>query len=65
MSEHGQDFISKLFAKLSLVKKIEAETGRSTGPAQKEVLRQISQVSKVQGGNPISGRGVTKSGKED
>lgn len=65
MNEQGPSFLGQLLTKLSMVKKIEAETGKPTGAAQKEVLRQITQVSKSKSGNPISGEGVTKSGKED
>lgn len=63
MAEQESSFISQLFAKLADVIKIQEETGKSTGAAQKETRRQISQASK--GGNPVKGEGVTKSGQED
>lgn len=63
MVERNGSFISQLLEKLASVRKIEAETGVSTQAAQAEALRQISQASK--GGDPVKGKGVTKSGKED
>jgi len=63
--ENQTSFITKLFDKLAHVKEISEKTGVNTSAAQKEVIRQIGQVSKTQGGNPINGYGVTKSGKED
>jgi len=65
MNEQRPSFSEQLLAKLSMAKKIEAETGKPTTAAQKEVLRQITQVSKLKDGDPISGKGITKSGKED
>jgi len=64
-SSDKEPFISKLLAKLAFTQQVAAETGKKTGSAEKEVLRQIKQVSTEHGGNPISGTGVTKSGKED
>ena len=58
----GETFISGLMEKLAAVKRIEAETGKPTKAAQSETKRQIGQAMK---GNPITGKGVTKSGKED
>jgi len=63
MVEQDSSFLSKLFEKLANMKKIESEAGISTQAAQREALRQITQASK--GGDPIKGKGVTKSGKED
>ncbi len=54
-----------MFQKLAYVISVQEETGKPTQAAQKEVLRQIGQVSRAKGGNPITGDGVTKSGKED
>ena len=42
--------------------KINKETGSSVESALEEVDRQIKQ---AQRGNPITGKGVTKSGEED
>ncbi|GIW63755.1 MAG: hypothetical protein KatS3mg091_557 [Patescibacteria group bacterium] len=61
----GESFLSQLLKKLSDVRRIEEKTGRSIKAAQQEVLRQIGQTSPKRGGNPITGEGVTKSGKED
>ena len=58
-------FISLLIQKLAFVKQIASQTGISTSAAQNEVLRQMGQVSTSQGGDNITGEGVTKSGSED
>ena len=68
MGEHsgGTDsgsFISQLFTKLAFTKEVEIATGKSTHAAQLEVERQIHQANK--GGDPVKGKGVTKSGEED
>lgn len=63
--EKDESFLGALFKKLAAVKNVGAETGKDTTAAQNEVLKQIKQVSKNQGGEPISGKGVTKSGRED
>jgi hypothetical protein len=65
MSERGQSFLSLLLEKLANMIKIEKQTGISTAAAQREVWRQIRQISLEKGGDPITGRGVTKSGEED
>ena len=65
MSERNQSFLAQLLAKLSFTKQVEKQTGKSTEAAQREVWRQISQTSPQKGGDPITGRGVTKSGQED
>jgi len=67
-SNNGGDrpsFVALLFQKLAFTKQVESQTGKSTGAAQTEVLRQIRQVSKSQGGDGITGKGVTKSGGDD
>lgn len=58
----GQSFLASLFEKLSNVIDIGRQTGTDTTRAQEEVLRQIKQACQ---GNPITGEGVTKSGRED
>jgi hypothetical protein len=66
MSEHGENggsFISGLLQKLAVTKQIAEVTGRSTKAAEREVERQIRQASK--GGDPVKGKGVTKSGGDD
>lgn len=65
MSEQDKSFLAQLLAKLSFTKQVEEQTGKSTQAAQKEVWRQIKQTIPKEGGNPITGRGVTKSGEED
>jgi len=65
MSERDQSFLAQLLAKLAFTKEVEKQTGRPTTAAQQEVWRQIHQTSLNKGGDPITGRGVTKSGKED
>ena len=65
MSERDQGFLSQLFEKLSFTKQVEKATGKPTTAAQQEVWRQIGQTSPQKGGDPITGRGVTKSGQED
>jgi len=65
MSERDQSFLDQLFKKLADTIRIQQETGVSTEAAQREVWRQISQTSLKRGGDPITGRGVTKSGPED
>jgi len=65
MSERDQSFLAQLFKKLANTIRVQQETGASTEAAQKEVWRQISQISPQKGGDPITGKGVTKSGQED
>ena len=65
MSERDQSFLAQLLAKLSFTKQVQAQTGKPTTAAQNEVWRQIGQTSPNKGGDPITGKGVTKSGKED
>lgn len=62
-SEHGGSFLSALLKKLAYTKEVESVTGDSTKAAQDEVMRQIKQA--MNGGDPVRGRGVTKSGEED
>ncbi len=64
MSEK-ESFLAQLLAKLAVTRQIEDQTGKSTQAAQGEVWRQIGQTSPKKGGDPITGKGVTKSGKED
>lgn len=63
-SEKGS-FLGLLVAKLSYVRRIEAEIGKSTAPLQADVMRQIGQTSPKVGGNIFTGEGVTKSGIHD
>jgi hypothetical protein len=65
MLERGQSFLSLLLEKLANMIKIEKQTGISTAAAQREVWRQIHQISSTKGGDPITGICVTKSGEED
>ncbi|MGB9883418.1 MAG: hypothetical protein ACPLRN_02790 [Microgenomates group bacterium] len=65
MSERDQSFLSSLFKKLADTMRIQEETKKPTTAAQNEVWRQIGQTSREKGGNPITGKGVTKSGQED
>lgn len=59
-----KSFIDILVKKLSFVKQIENQKGVSTGAVQRDVERQMRQVSRSEKGNIISGEGVTKSGIE-
>lgn len=66
MAEQGgssESFISGLFRKLAFTKEVAKATGKSTEAAQREVERQIGQA--IRGGDPVKGKGVTKSGNED
>lgn len=63
MEGKSDSFVSSLFAKLAMTKEVEAVTGKNTDAAQNEALRQISQA--IQGGDPVKGEGVTKSGGDD
>lgn len=63
--ENGPSFLASLLKKKSFTIGVEEQTGRSTSAAQREVDRQIGQVSSSQNGNFITGEGVTKSGKEE
>ncbi len=65
MVEMEKSFLSLLLKKLAFTMQVEKITGKSTKPAQEEVWRQIGQTSPKKGGDPITGKGVTKSGKED
>lgn len=58
MAEH-------LLKKLATVRRMGELTGAKMDSAEREVERQLEQVSKVNGGNPITGKGITKSGDED
>ncbi|GEM_PF-1840363 len=61
--ENSGSFISELFKKLAFTKEVAKATGKSTEAAQREVERQIGQA--VRGGDPVKGKGVTKSGDDD
>jgi hypothetical protein len=61
--EHNDSFLAGLLRKKAAVEEIENETGANVNSALKEVDRQISQC--LSGGNPIKGKGVTKSGELD
>jgi len=63
--ERGSSFLALLVRKLAAVERIQSETGANMGAAIKEVGRQITQTSPKRDGNPITGKGVTKSGPED
>lgn len=65
MSEKDNSFLESLLKKLAFTKQVEEVTGKPTKAAQEEVLRQIRQTSPKKGGDPITGKGVTKSGPED
>lgn len=54
----GTSFLAELLKKLSTT----IATSGENSAAANEVKRQISQVSRSAGGDPISGSGVTKSG---
>jgi hypothetical protein len=58
-----RSFLDCLVKKLAFAKEVE-KLGVSTVASQKDTLRQVSQVSKWQNGDIISGKGVTKSGIE-
>lgn len=60
-----ESFAGELFRKYAAVKLIETRTEVVTRAAEQEVLRQVKQVSLINGGNPITGEGVTKSGLGD
>jgi len=62
--ETNSSFLAGLLKKKSFTIGVEEQTGNSTQAAQREVDRQIGQVSKTQNGNVISGEGVTKSSQE-
>ncbi|MEM5777877.1 MAG: hypothetical protein QXJ06_05560 [Candidatus Aenigmatarchaeota archaeon] len=51
--------------KMSFVIRAEEEAGIKTDALVKEVQRQISQISPQKNGDPITGKGVTKSGEGD
>ena len=59
-----RSFLDVLVKKLSFVREVEDHKRVSTGAVQNDIKRQMSQVSKAQNGNIISGEGVTKSGIE-
>jgi len=60
-----KSFLQHLINKAAATMKIGEESGEDVGPALKEVERQMTQVSKGMGGDPITGEGVTKSGRDD
>ena len=63
MSENERStFLQQLFDKKAYVIGIGQKTGKDVNGALREVDRQIQQALR---GNPITGEGVTKSGKED
>ena len=61
--EHSS-MAAKLVNKLAYVLSL-GQFGINTAAAEKEVKRQLGQISRSQGGNPNTGRGITKSGPED
>lgn len=65
MLEKDNSFLSLLLKKLAFTKQVEEVIGESTKAAQEEVWRQIKQTSSKKGGDPITGKGVTKSGEEN
>lgn len=65
MSAEKESFLGELLAKLAYVKQAGGKTGIDTSALVNEVERQIKQVSRASGGNPITGKGATKSGEED
>lgn len=69
MSIERESFLGLLLEKLSDIQRIEDEVNKSGervvdfSPLKEETYRQIRQA--LQGGDPIKGTGVTKSGEED
>jgi len=66
MSESDEDkksFLAVLFEIKATTLKAQAETGTSMSALVKEVDRQIRQA--MEGGDPVKGKGVTKSGGDD
>lgn len=66
MSEEEGDkksFLALLFEKKASVLKAQSETGVNMSSLVAEVERQIKQA--LEGGDPIKGKGVTKSGGDD
>ncbi len=59
-----RSFLDVLVIKLSFVRGVEDQNKVLTGAVQKDVFKQIKQVSKSENGDIISGEGVTKSGIE-
>lgn len=64
-SPEKQSFLGELLAKMSSVIRAGKEAGINTDALVEEVQRQIDQTSPQRGGDPITGKGVTKSGEED
>ncbi len=60
--ERDQSFLALMFTKFAYTIEVAQATGRSTDYAQQEVFRQIKQLSPSNGGDIITGKGVTKSG---
>jgi hypothetical protein len=58
-----KSFLSLLFEKKASVLKAQSETGVNMSALVAEVERQIKQA--LEGGDPIKGKGVTKSGGDD
>lgn len=63
-SPERQSFLGELLTKMASVIKSGKEAGINTDALVKEVQRQIGQTSSQKGGDPITGKGVTKSGEE-
>lgn len=63
MNEHNNSFLGDLLSKKAMVYQIGSDSGKPMKAALAEVDRQIGQA--LQGGDPIKGIGVTKSGEED
>lgn len=57
-------FLDVLVKKLSFAREVADQKKVSTAVVQKDVLRQMEQVSKNANGDILSGKGVTKSGIE-
>lgn len=57
-------FLDVLVKKLSFARGVENQKKVSTNAVQRDVERQMRQVSKKQNGDIISGKGATKSGIE-
>lgn len=60
-----QSFLGELLVKKSNVIKVGEKTKINTNALIKEVERQVAQISSQNGGDPITGKGITKSGSED
>lgn len=63
MADRNPSFLQHLFDKRATVERIGEETGKNVHAALEEINRQIRQA--MEGGDPVKGKGVTKSGGDD